>query len=702
MSTQGNANLFFINANGISFGSSGHIQSGGSVFLSTASIVDFLDGNKFITDDSNSLINLSGSNPIGLEFQNNVAGISIQGNGHTLINPIFMPIVGANPSSSEFILGKDGVLSLSSGNISLDGGILVQQNGNINLASINTGTLSFITPQGNFDYSAVKSYGNITLTNNALVQLVGAGNIDIASNNLSVNKGSVVLTINDLNSSDLGDINIDTVNSVELDGALSSPLFPSAIRTENLTDKTGGDISINASNLNVINGGQLVTRSFGSGSAGVINIDSGEILLNGYLAASPNLFSALSSATFGFGSAGNIFIKGNDLNILNGGDTGSATFGPGSGGNVNFEISNNIHVSGIVPALFTPSVINAATFGPGTAGNVNITTQNLLLDSGGRISTSTVSSGAAGSLKIQAFKDIKVTGTVPGSITPSSIDSSASQVDPRLAQQLQLVAPPTGQSGTLTLTSPSLEILDGAQVTTRNEGPGNAGQLSITTGQTILKNSSILASTQGGDGGDINFATGTLVSQNSSITAAAQGSGRGGNIILSAQGIGGDYSSAISANAVKGFGGNINLDTNALIFPLSNITATSDNGIAYQGTVTVKSISFTPVKSSVAITNTFVRKPINICNPSDGQSFVISAANIPEQIDDLDSLGSTVPNIPYTLDNQGHKHYFVAMQGYIANSNGTAKTIAYNNQALGGSYVAKLCRIYATENEIKK
>jgi hypothetical protein len=69
----------------------------------------------------------------------------------------------------------------------------------------------------------------------------------------------------------------------------------------------------------------------------------------------------------------------------------------------------------------------------------------------------------------------------------------------------------------------------------------------------------------------------------------------GGNINIESDLLVGDTTSFISANAFEGLGGEIKINTKGLIFDPQNITATSDRGDAYEGSVNLK---FTTSNSS--------------------------------------------------------------------------------------------------------
>ncbi len=83
LKTQGNANLFLMNPNGIIFGPNAQLQLGGSFLGTTASGIKFADGIELNTVNETPPL-LSVKVPIGLQFGTAPAPITVQGTGHRL------------------------------------------------------------------------------------------------------------------------------------------------------------------------------------------------------------------------------------------------------------------------------------------------------------------------------------------------------------------------------------------------------------------------------------------------------------------------------------------------------------------------------------------------------------------------------------------------------------------------------------------
>lgn len=289
-----------------------------------------------------------------------------------------------------------------------------------------------------------------------------------------------------------------------------------------------------------------------------------------------------------------------------------------------------------------PSVLNAGTFNDGDAGSLTINTSNLVLRDGGRVDTSTVGTGNAGSLNINASKYVEVSGTVPESLNPSQIDSSASKVDESLRQFLKVQPLPTGNSGDLSINTPVLRVTDGGLVNVKNDGPGNAGKLRINADSIFLNNSgSITAATALGKNGEITIQVENLqLRNNSAITATAGGNSQGGDITIEAKNIqlrnnsdinatangdgnGGDITiitdtlvgledSDIMANTISGQGGEIQINAQGIfgieprreLTPESDITA--DSGVGIDGSIEINTLDFDARNSLTPLASNFV------------------------------------------------------------------------------------------------
>jgi large exoprotein involved in heme utilization and adhesion len=205
---------------------------------------------------------------------------------------------------------------------------------------------------------------------------------------------------------------------------------------------------------------------------------------------------------------------------------------------------------------------------------------------GGRIDSSTLADGAAGTIEINALDSILIGGKGQDALTVSQIGSSALELHPIFSQFLNFPAI-TGSSGSVKINTNRLTLTEGGQINVRNDGTGDAGTLSIESPEIFVNSgSSLTATTASGNGGEVRIESSDLRLQDGNITATAGGNGNGGNLFIDTDTLAMLGNSNITANAVFGNGGNITIDTQGLFqSPDSAIAASSEFGI--DGTVSI-------------------------------------------------------------------------------------------------------------------
>ncbi|WP_157229339.1 S-layer family protein [Rivularia sp. PCC 7116] len=350
-----------------------------------------------------------------------------------------------------------------------------------------------------------------------------------------------------------------------------------------------------------------------------------------------------------------------------------------------------------------PSILGGANVGIGDAGNLTINTRSLQIEDGARVDSSTVNSGNAGSLTINAQDFIEVSGTVPGSINPSLIISSANILDESLQQFLGVPAIPSGDSGNVTINTPVLKVSDGGEITVRNDGTGKGGILNINANSILLNSKGeITASTQSGAGGniDLQLKDGLILRNQSFISAESGGTGNGGNININSPVIAGLENSDIIANAVEGDGGNININTQGL-FGLqfqdkltiqSDITASSEFGV--NGTVEINNPAIDPSSSLTQLPSDVVdssQKVASGCSVNQSNSFTVVgkgglAVNPQEAVaevnawNDLRDLNITNRNQQRNIqvENDSPK-LIIEATGWVVNKEGNIEFIAQSD-----------------------
>ncbi|MBR8836734.1 MAG: filamentous hemagglutinin N-terminal domain-containing protein [Stigonema ocellatum SAG 48.90 = DSM 106950] len=583
------ANLILINPSGINFGPNAQLNIGGSFLGSTAGSIKFADGVEFSAINPQASPLLTISVPVGLQFGQNPGTIRVQGTGQafTVADPIFSPVTRGS-TSTGLRVKPNQTLALVGGNISIDGGTLTAESGRVELGSVAEGRVSLNPTSGGWTlgYEGVPAFKDIEVRSQALVDASGSGgSIQVQGQNLSVRDGSLLL-IQNQGFQPAGAIQINATESVTLSGTNADGKIRSSLTNETLGASRGGDINISTKNLIVEGGATVFARTFSSGTGGDINVNASDsVQVNGVSAVDRSVSSSIITATYGSGNSGNNTVSTGRLTATGGGTVLSNSFGTGRGGNLSVNATDSIEIIGIEPTLFIPSALAASTDVAGNAGTLTVNAPKLTVRDGGRVDASTFGSGSSGSVIINAPEFVEVQGTAPGAINPSLISSSGILPDQGLQQAFRLPAVPSGAAQNVTINTGQLRVTDGGQVTVRNQGSGNAGNANINARSILLdQGGGITASTISGEGGNIILKTGSLqLRHGSQISAQAGGTGNGGNITVTGNSPADSVvlleNSKITANAFKGTGGNIQINTQGLfVCPECQITASSQLG----------------------------------------------------------------------------------------------------------------------------
>ncbi|MEH1930757.1 S-layer family protein [Nostoc sp.] len=610
--------LFLMNPAGIVFGPNARLDIGGSFVGTTANSIKFSDEVEFSAVNPSASPLLTISVPIGLQLGQNPGGITVQGSGHRLIAGVYTPLDRSN-NPIGLQVGVGNTLALIGGAVNFSGGIAaVNGGGHLEIGSVSDGQVRLnATEQGWVgDYSEVGQFKDIQIAQQSLLDASGSrDSIQLQGRNINFTEGSVALLQN-FGTQPSGGITVNATQSLNLTGNTADGRLGSLIQIENLGTGQTGDISVFAAQLSIQNGGGIGTRTFTQTLGGNITANvAGLIDIDGFAPANA---SSIATFTSNSGNAGNLTVSTGNLRILNAGSLSSITRGSGQAGTLRINAEDLIEIAGQNPITFSPSQLLSATISSGNANNVFVNTSRLVIRDGAFLGSDTVGTGSAASVTINASKSVDIQGRSAGSIVPSRIISTAEIIVPPTQAGFGLPPIPSGNAGSLTINTPSLHITDGAFISVKNDGPGNAGDLQVNANSIFLDNQgAITASTASGNGGNVrlNLQEALLMRHNSLISATAAGNGNGGNLSINAPVIVGLENSDIIANAVQGQGGNINISTQGLFglkyrdrLTLENdITASSEFGI--NGTVDINNFGIDPNSGLVEL-------PENITDPS--------------------------------------------------------------------------------------
>ncbi|MEB3217314.1 MAG: hypothetical protein VKN72_13940, partial [Nostocales cyanobacterium 94392] len=436
------------------------------------------------------------------------------------------------------------------------------------------------------------------------VELGGQGNggdIKVRAGSVSVTGDAQLQTVT-RNEGDAGNILINARDFVLFDGTNSTgQIFSSAFSSvERGAFGKGGNIEIKTGNLSVVNGSQINASNFEKGDAGDIDITTDSFLLDNAL---------VQTASFGQGNAGNITIKAadrvsldNDAEIF----SGIAQNAEGNGGNINLttgsllldnkaKLAATTNGSGnagniTIKAGDRVSLDNGAGIGSlisdegiGKGGDIRISTGSLSIAGAAQLDSSTLGKGDAGDVIIDARDTVLFTGRRPdinlysgilstaegeGKGNGGNIRISAGSVIVNDAARLSTYTVKKGNAGNISIQArDQLSVANLGRIETVTSGEGEAGTISVTSGEFSLSNSSaFLSNTYAeGDAGDISIDVAKQVYLDKesviSSTVTESAKGNGGTISVNAESLSISNSSAFFSDTyAEGDAGDISID----------------------------------------------------------------------------------------------------------------------------------------------
>ena len=523
--TQGGANLFLVNPNGIVFGENAQLDIGGSFIATTGQSIQFEDGTEFAADAQEQPV-LTVSVPIGVQFEGDSGAITISGSGHQIKSESLSQSTDVESISRGLQVNSRETLALIGNKVNLNKGLVLSDRGTIEIGSVQNGFVG-VTEDLGLNYDDTSSFGTIRLEQQSLISVTdpNGDSITLRGADLSVSDGSKILVQNE-NGTSSGNLEANTSNSIVLEGTTVNGEVGSGIQAETTGLAQASNINLNTQKVLLRDGARISSNTYSEGSGGNVAINALDSVK--ILESSSNIINA---STYASGNAGSVDLSTNDLIITEGGGISSSTLGTGEGGNLNVK-AENVELIGNLSEPNSLSAISAVSFSPkGNAGSVKVDTDTLKIIDGGAVSTTSIGDGSAGNVSINASDSIEISSQTEA--FPSAISSAVTaRGDAEFRIQLGISEIPGGSSGNIDINTPSLQIVRGGEVSVENEGTGDAGTLTINSKKIDLNSDgSITATSASGQGGNINLQIDQLqLDENSSITATAENDGNGGNI----------------------------------------------------------------------------------------------------------------------------------------------------------------------------
>jgi len=349
-----------------------------------------------------------------------------------------------------------------------------------------------------------------------------------------------------------------------------------------LSADDGGAIAIDAGAVELVDGGQIVTRAFGDTPAGPLAITADSVVASGEDAQGrpAGLFSRSRETASPTGTGGVLSVDTRVLEVANGAEISSASFGAADAGRVDIDASERVTVQGGAKGV---SLISAAAI-PGSSGNggaIEIDADLIELRDGGQVTTSTGGVGDAGVIDARADR-IEISGVDPlTGLNPSGFFSRSNTA----------AVPGGGDGGDILLVGGRwVRVSDEGIVSAVSTGTGLAGNIEIDGGREVrIDNAAVSTEALASSGGNVKVtADEVVVLENASIaTDVLGGAGGGGDVtvdpvhtVLNRSGI--------TARAVEGAGGNIRIVTD-YFFQSGDSFLDASSELGIDGTVEVTS-----------------------------------------------------------------------------------------------------------------
>ncbi len=453
--------------------------------------------------------------------------------------------------------GKAGDIQITTGSLKVSSGAFIDSS-SIIVAQGNTGNIIInATDTVSFDSGAyartsisddsIGNTGNIIINANNTVSfdtgayaLTGVsedsigngGDIRITTGTLSLTNGGE-LTTRIFGQGNAGNIIVEARDTVTLDGVQLDEFngisfdSRSGIASELLTGGIGkaGDIKITTGSLFVTNGALISNNTYGRGDAGNITINARDnVIFSGF--GVTKLFNSEASssvASNGIGNGGDIIITAGELLLKNGGNIRAINGGKGDGGNIFLDVRNTITFDGVGKnGLLSRAETSTKN---GNAGFIQVKTGSLFLTNGGQMNSNLFKSGDfdtstnAGNITIEADDTVKFDG----------VNSGLSSI----------LAGGVGKGGDIKITTTSLAVTNGADISVSTLGKGDAGNVNINAKDNVSFDRGFVFSTVRktgeGKGGVIDINTDFLSLTNGTvIDTSTAGKGNAGSVNITA------------------------------------------------------------------------------------------------------------------------------------------------------------------------
>ena len=490
--SQGSANLFLINPSGIIFGPNAKLNIGGSFVGTTANAIQFPNGGEFSltsgVDPNNTLLTV---NPSALFFNQTPAGAIVNQSSSLSVLPghnLFLVGGDVRVENSGTVRGLGGRIEL--GGLAGNGTIKIEDS----TRNSSNPDLNFPLVELNFPDGVAR--GDVTLSNGAIVDVVGNNGGDIAINarNINISGGSKVCAGIGSTASSCdtpgsffgsgnalaGNILFDATDAVNISQSrIENNLNPDSsgnggnIFTAIDNNILFGSIIIQAGSFDLTQGA-VSTTTFGNGSAGVVFINTtGPVVVTDRGQIDSSVGGMIDDTIYNNvkGDAGGIIIRAGSISLSQGVDgttLTTSTFGQGKGGLIWLQTPGDVSIVDSGTAISS----NVEAGATGDTLGVRIDARSLFMSGGAEIQSLTRGNRNAGKILINA-NDVNLTGFSPDGFSTGLLTSSEDTA--------------TGSGGIIEVNADTLHLSNAAVLSARTQSafPGGGIIVNVNTLEAI-------------------------------------------------------------------------------------------------------------------------------------------------------------------------------------------------------------------------
>lgn len=393
-------------------------------------------------------------------------------------------------------------------------------------------------------------------------------------------------------------------------------IFLSQAAAIDTSGATPGRIQVQGRRVTLTDGSAIEASNLGTGNGSNVTITASELVEMSGTNPLNGLPSLLDSGTSGAGTGGGLFVNTKQLRLRDGAQVVSATFSSGSASIVSVNASELVELIGAsADSLFSSGLFSSSTVeATGNAGNLTVNTGQLIIRDGARVSSETSGSGQGGDLTINASRSVELVGATADGLS-SGLFTATRDV---------------GNAGNLTINTGQLFVRNGAQAVSGTAGQGRGGNLSVNASQSVeligtsaTSASGLLASAIFGDGagGDLTITTPKLIVRDGALVSVSNfqsrnlvppGTGPAGNLQIQAPTLRLDNQGVITAAAAGGDKGNITIQSQDIQMRRGSAITTNATGASAGGNIAINTNTLVALKNSDITANALNNRGGNV------------------------------------------------------------------------------------------